>query len=514
MSRSCELTPSAFDQGLKKEKNYQVPLMKTAYTNANIVRVWLGEGTKGSEEAMRVLNELGHGNPPRMANVRIDGTALDIGYLVNLRDLLKRSWWRRIWVQQELVLATKLIMQCGSRCLDNDMLSKFVIDIYEILSRWDYSSYDYTVFAEMWEGFADLQYFLLKRQDYRYNMHMETSFANVQMGMKYFLEWLCLARGSCCANQRDSVYGLLGLAPNDFASILDPDFGLSIVEVYQHMAVLFFLYTNSLALFSATQFQRKDQRLTPTWVPDWRGSAAAMRVSAGGVYQQVLWNLGGHFNACGQRKLHFELGSDFVVTLSGIILNHVGAMMAMAPVGNGVSKRNIESDWRKFFDYHNQGSLKSVDPGSESPESPYWRLLTKDLCRATGDRRRCKVEDRESYITWVSVESVAANDITRFFNNDLKVHDVRLFFTANGFVGVGPAAMETDDSISILAGGSLPCVLRPVPDAARLNTFELVGSCYVHGIMDGQAIHGFKEDEPHLPGLDILATEWYDIYLV
>ena len=113
--------------------------MKTIYTNASIVLVWLGEGTEGSDKAMRILNELGHGNPPRLANVRIDGRALDMGDLGNLRDLLTRSWWRRIWVQQEFVLATKLAMHCGSHCLNHDTLSKFVVEMDEMSSGWDYS---------------------------------------------------------------------------------------------------------------------------------------------------------------------------------------------------------------------------------------------------------------------------------------------------------------------------------------------------------------------------------------
>ena len=84
------------DQGSGEEKNYQVPLMKMIYTNASIVRDWLGEGTEGSDKAMRDLHELGHGNPPRLAHIRIDGRPLDTGNLRNLCDLLTISWWRRI----------------------------------------------------------------------------------------------------------------------------------------------------------------------------------------------------------------------------------------------------------------------------------------------------------------------------------------------------------------------------------------------------------------------------------
>lgn len=500
------------DQGSGEEKNYQVPLMKTIYTNASVVRGWLGEGTEGSDEAIRVLNELGHGDPPRLANVRIDGRALDIGHVGNLRDLLTRSWWRRTWVQQEFVLATRLAMHCGSRCLNHDTLSKFVVDTYEISSGWNYSAYDYTVLREMWNGYSNLQYFISMRRTHDYLAHTERSHGDVQLRMSYFLQSLCIGRLYGCADPRDSIYGLLGLAPNDFASIVDPDYKLSIADVFQHMAVLCILYTNSLVLFSATEFRQKDQRLAPTWVPDWRQHAGFLRTDKTSGSLGVAIASRGLFNACGRRTLQFDIGSYSVATFRGIILDHIGTMTATRTAQ--ASKCRIGRDWRRFFDYHTEGTLKPFYCGSESPESPYWRLLTYDLRKTARGWRRCKVEDREDYVTWASVKQVAANEIARNFHREIDPQVGRLFFTANGFVGVGPCTIEAGDSISILAGGPLPYVLQPVPDAARLNTFELVGSCYVHGVMDGQAVDGLREDEPPLPDLDLPKTEWHDIHLV
>ena len=178
------------------------------------------------------------------------------------------------------------------------------------------------------------------------------------------------------------------------------------------------------------------------------------------------------------------------------------------------NKRSLERHWQSLFDYHTRGTLESFYLGSESLGSPYWRLLTSDTKTTRTGPRRCKLEDREDYITWVGVEVVAANDVARDFHRDFKPQNVRLFFTANGFVGTGPNAMEPGDSIYVLAGGALPYVLRPVKDAACLDTFELIGSCYVHGVMDGQAVDGLGEDEPPLPDLDLPKTEWHDIHLV
>ena len=71
-----------------------------------------------------------------------------------------------------------------------------------------------------------------------------------------------------------------------------------------------------------------------------------------------------------------------------------------------------------------------------------------------------------------------------------------LFLTAAGYAGLGPPELQVGDSIYALAGGRKLYVLRPVPGAIRSQTFNLVGDCYVQGIMDGEAVEG-REDDFH-----------------
>jgi hypothetical protein len=55
-----------------------------------------------------------------------------------------------------------------------------------------------------------------------------------------------------------------------------------------------------------------------------------------------------------------------------------------------------------------------------------------------------------------------------------------------GFIGSFPKETRAGDVVVVLLGGELPVVLRPL-DGAETG-FELVGTCYVHGIMDGEWI--------------------------
>lgn len=65
-----------------------------------------------------------------------------------------------------------------------------------------------------------------------------------------------------------------------------------------------------------------------------------------------------------------------------------------------------------------------------------------------------------------------------------------LFITKRGYIGLGPWNTEIGDSVCVLYGGATPFLLRKAVD---LDTFTLVGECYVYGIMNGEALQTDKE---------------------
>jgi hypothetical protein len=59
----------------------------------------------------------------------------------------------------------------------------------------------------------------------------------------------------------------------------------------------------------------------------------------------------------------------------------------------------------------------------------------------------------------------------------------QLFATANGYICIGDITLEPGDFVSVLLGGKVPFIIRQVKDKYRL-----VGECYLHGIMLGEAV--------------------------
>jgi hypothetical protein len=62
----------------------------------------------------------------------------------------------------------------------------------------------------------------------------------------------------------------------------------------------------------------------------------------------------------------------------------------------------------------------------------------------------------------------------------------RLFRTQSGYLGVGPPGMKEGDVMCVLRRCTTPVLLRHAVEPG--TAFELVGSCFVLGLMDGEAL--------------------------
>jgi hypothetical protein len=71
--------------------------------------------------------------------------------------------------------------------------------------------------------------------------------------------------------------------------------------------------------------------------------------------------------------------------------------------------------------------------------------------------------------------------------------------TGKGYHVLGPAALETGDVVCVLFGGKVPFCLRPMG-----RRYLLVGECYVHGLMKGEAIGMLTRDELREKRFDVV----------
>jgi hypothetical protein len=62
----------------------------------------------------------------------------------------------------------------------------------------------------------------------------------------------------------------------------------------------------------------------------------------------------------------------------------------------------------------------------------------------------------------------------------------RMFSTIGNLLGMGPPSAQSGDEVWVLKGLDVPIILRTQQGGAR----QIVGECYVHGIMHGEALEG------------------------
>jgi hypothetical protein len=71
--------------------------------------------------------------------------------------------------------------------------------------------------------------------------------------------------------------------------------------------------------------------------------------------------------------------------------------------------------------------------------------------------------------------------------------------TTQGYLGLFPQGTQSGDIITILFGSSMPILLRPFNN----NRYKMVGACYVHGVMEGEALKSLEDGTCAEEGFDI-----------
>lgn len=177
----------------------------------------------------------------------------------HLRNLLSRPWFTRTWAIQEVVLSPR---------------DPFIL----------YGQHVYP-----WHRLAWVASWLRRNGYLRLNQ-VPNQILNVDMvanirntkGFWHLDALLCVTSMKFRASdQRDKVYGLLGLASetqdSDAPPALRPDYGLSVQQLFRNVAM--FLFQRQLNLATLTRVSgthslcRRQRRYTfdgmPSWIPDW-----------------------------------------------------------------------------------------------------------------------------------------------------------------------------------------------------------------------------------------------------
>lgn len=170
------------------ERNAQVAMMGQIYRSADSVYAWLGPPTTDSDLVFDFIAET---KALRSAGTSY-GRIYDAGFaaIEALLDILKRPYWSRLWIIQEIVLAKRLWLFYGSRFISWDDL-EFALAGYKPKSRGLNRRSSISQYTQL------MRYLKESRE-------MRTAVSLSELVHKF--------RSAGCQDPRDKIYGLLSLA--------------------------------------------------------------------------------------------------------------------------------------------------------------------------------------------------------------------------------------------------------------------------------------------------------------
>jgi len=510
------------------ERGAQVSIMDEIFAEAVLVNQWLGLDPDGDAKGAFLLMEKFcqwaaeefEKHQDNSNDLTIDDFLAQFPELQPesndriwkaLSAILKREFFYRVWMIQEIGLAKKATIYCGDEHISFDYFLIFI----HALSRAP-SSHD----EELRDRFFKRRVFydLFKAND------ILATYLNYQYGItgddhraKPFLQILLEARTCKATDARDHVYALLG-HPSSVLSgsrVIDPDYKKSIEEVHIELAARVIRRTHSLhALTFVCHLAEKTSESLPSWVPQFHLSE-----HVGFDVIQDIWKK--DYRAAPEEDQSISVDeSDSTLTVRGFVWNVVEKCAETDDNTTFNIKKMKEKSIRvltEFGGFATDGSCidekmaEAFIASHQCLNTPWTDIEGNLLSQSERNQLDAKnLSSRRSEFD-AAVKAIFGGEVSddyhgTFLPNILKkqedkymdrwfdlsmnnyiysypiLSDHRRHFSTQGRVGAGPVYTRPGDLCCLLMGCKMPVILRKVE-----SHYLFIGTAYVHGTMRGEA---------------------------
>ena len=494
----------------KREKADQVRMMGEIFASANNVIAWLGQPTADSNMAIDFAVTL-FNTMKKLASRGIVITALSLcqntgcehpsSKWLALRKFLKRPWFERLWIVQEIIMASgEMILLCGNSSIAWDILAEVVVIIETNgLSRLIRQSIDEGVDPVAPAGLLNTAC-----------VHAVKNMRSLQqpIGLQFALIYCLRFKAT---DPRDKIFALLGLATDAGNPVLHPNYEAPVREIFTESSRYMMIANKSLRILHIAGIGWSRQIVDlPSWVPDW---SAPQRVT---IFGDMADNAGYRASASLPTRIKIRPGPD-TLTLEAIFIDTMNVCLPQPDIT--LSWRLTEAgseEYRHAMVSWVDQLRAAVDASAHYAQENYdredvlWRALLANTIRPGLPARE---EYRRFFQSWLQIhrQPVAnGNDdgkISKSIWNEAWMFnaafsdamDTRVIFTTKrGLIGIGPPYIQVGDLLCIIIGAQTPFLVRkrilPVPETAA-PVYELVGDCYVHGLMNGEGLGMGKAED-------------------
>lgn len=467
--------------------------------------------------------------------------ATEDSYCIAVTDALmhigQSPWWRRVWTVQETVMPPKAMILYGP----------VVVPLSLLYLAWERFGIHFNscclhnkVAMNVGRGLVEIM-----GQDMDEIMTLRDVFVRgVNHNYHGNIFRLCTKFGARASTDPvDKVYALLGLVTNWYGrEPILPDYTVSTTSLYRRLTVDVLLTDMTLHAIIG-DMERKDHPELPSWVIDWTNR----NVEDVDCDRKQLIN---NYRATGETKANIQFLGFSILRVTGFQVDWVCEVLDPLRLRAKSNPPNtISSDQRILCEFYRLAGLHQEPdrpyPGGGTYREAFWRVLCGDGMvptvvngpeSVTRSFRRATSSDSVHFEDWAMCtvyspftaepnglteeESAAFKNLqgfgeTRAFpKNDpgkrsfqggmtASVRNRSLFITQGGFLGIGHCQTKPGDELFMLIGANVPFALRPNGDTTNGSEgsgfrsiqrgrplHKIVGDCYLHGLMDGQAMQG------------------------
>lgn len=390
-------------------------------------------------------------------------------------------WFRRVWIIQEVVVAHNVEIVCGKWTIEWSTLHEAMQVVDRQLQLDDY---DTTQLRSSWQPFISLA----EQREWEARDH--------RWALVMLLEHFRNTESTLC---RDRLFALLGLACDGDELEFEPDYESSFGHVLLRYAHGFVRQGRGMQMLYRAGLDRKSDRF-PSWIPNWTVPRASS------LHDMI--QSGYEFLASGPQEPVITVATDSdALMVRGYIVDVIESISASS---------NDEDNLSQYLDeVDTMVETAVLTPLRESREDLKWQVPIagalygktapfgdvdmkssyRVLRKAVKTKLEAKKKRTRKAASWQSRPIAAGQRTSSHFPDQCgaylaalhgTVHGWRFVITGHGFVGTVPKSAEADDVVAILKGGHVPFILRE--SSTRPGAFRLVGECYIHGMMNGEAL--------------------------
>ena len=545
-TRTLWVDAVCIDQNNNRERIKQIPLMKEIYQHASCVMIWLGLADQSSGRALDLLRlaanylrqETGQSMPTAEWALRFrerfsDDRNRQWGFppKEDLKSwpvdaIFQRSWFFRCWTFQEAALATKATIQIGEHLLDWADLC--------VACAFFFCKGHWTEIRTFGEQFVNVMRLCL--------------ISRIGSGLQEWTPWPLLdLLGTTINTQatlpKDRIFGLLALADENTqtyfspsGSVDSPKYKMSTRELFTDVSRFLLRadeepFATPLELLNHVKHyplkegeqekrNKDDGGLIPSWVKRWHTPEPEAKVDyeedevlpmfslpyltdAKRFYTEGRAYYAPEYNP--QRPYEISLHGFIFTPISNTVNIFRLPVLSRSRLWDLVLEiRSVRED--RHAPYPTEESIDEAfaltltsagNPHFTHGAETYHAIDFQHFCvlvyelTLTSLRDEGRIDDIERLATEWEAEYqrlkglVGTHVMSPTFQDDLRYRCLgrKLFSTASGHIGLGNVTLEPGDLVCVFLGGRTPFIIRPVGEK-----YQFVGDCYVHGIMQGQAL--------------------------